>query len=261
MSDLSGMKGLFVGIANERSIAWACAQAFHASGAELAATWLTQSSRPHVEPLLQQLGVSIRQPLDAADEAKLQALFEAISQRWGHLDFLPHLIAFAPKADLHGRDVDRYREGFLMAMVVSCHSFMRMARLAEPLMREGGSLMTMSYLRGAEVIPNFGLMGSVKAALETSLHYLAIELGPVDIQANAISPGPIATRAASGLADLGAMLDGSQRRTRLRRPLAIDDVGTLWRLPRQRRSACHHRHDPVRRWRLPYSQLTPDTAA
>ncbi|MQU09665.1 SDR family oxidoreductase, partial [Pseudomonas helleri] len=185
MSDLSGKKGLIVGIANEHSIAWACAQAFHASGAELAATWHTERSRPHVEPLLQQLGVSIRLPLDAADDAQLQALFEAISQRWDHLDFLLHSIAFAPKADLHGRVVDSSREGFLKAMDVSCHSFMRMARLAEPLMREGGSLMTMSYLGGAEVIPNYGLMGPVKAALESSVRYLAAELGPAGIRVNA----------------------------------------------------------------------------
>ena len=227
MTDLTGKKGLVVGIANEDSIAWACARAFHASGAELAATWHTERLRPHVEPLLQQLGVSIQMPLDVADDAQLQALFDAIEQRWGRLDFLLHSIAFAPKQDLHGRVVDSSRDGFLKAMDVSCHSLMRLTRLAEPLMTHGGSVMTMSYIGGEEVIPHYGLMAPVKAALESSVRYLAVELGAAGIRVNAISPGPIVTRAASGLPDLGALIEDSQRRMPMRRALTIDDVGPL----------------------------------
>lgn len=227
MPDLKGKKGLVIGIANERSLAWACARAFHSKGAELAATWHTERSRPHVEPLLQHLGISLRQPLDVADDTQLQGLFDIIKQRWGRLDFLLHSIAFAPKADLQGRVVDSSRDGFLKAMDISCHSFVRIARLAEPLMTDGGSLMTMSYLGGEEVIPNYGLMGPVKAALESSVRYLAAELGTAGIRVNAVSPGAIATRAASGLADLDVLLDDNLRRAPLREPVSIDDVGPL----------------------------------
>ncbi|NYT63664.1 enoyl-ACP reductase FabI [Alcaligenaceae bacterium] len=225
MMQLAGKKGLVVGIANDSSIAWACARAFRASGAKLAATWQTERSRPYVEPLLQQLEVDIQMPLDVTDEAQMQAVFDAIRQRWGRLDFLLHSIAFAPRQDLHGRVIDSSRDGFLNAMDVSCHSFMRLARLAEPLMTDGGSLMTMSYIGSAEAIPNYGLMGPVKAALESSVRYLALELGAAGIRVNAVSPGPIVTRAASGLADLDTMITDSQRRMPMRGELTIDDVG------------------------------------
>ena len=227
MNSLIGKKGLVVGIANDHSIAWACAQAFRAQGADLAATWHTERALPHVEPLLDQLQAAIRMPLDVEDDAQMQALFEAIAERWGCLDFVLHSVAFAPRGDLHGRVVDSSRGGFLKAMDVSCHSFVRLAHLAEPLMSHGGSLMTMSYLGGQEVIPHYGLMGPVKAALESSVRYLASELGSAGIRVNAVSPGPIATRAASGLADLDGLLDDSRRRAPLRHPLAIEDVGPL----------------------------------
>lgn len=224
---LEGRKGLIVGIANERSIAWAAARSFSEAGAELAATWQNDKARPHVEPLLDGLGVGLKLPLDVADDAQLAAVFDAISARWGKLDFLLHSIAYAPKADLHGRVVDSSREGFLTAMDVSCHSLLRLCRLAEPLMRGGGSVTTMTYLGGAEVVPNYGLMGPVKAALESAVRYLAVELGPSGIRVNAISPGPITTRAASGLAQFDALVEDSARRSPLRRALAIDDVGPL----------------------------------
>jgi enoyl-[acyl-carrier protein] reductase I len=224
---LTGKRGLVVGIANDRSIAWACAQAFHAAGATLATTWQTEKTYQFVAPLLRQIDADIQQPLDVANDDEMRALFAAIEEKWGALDFLLHSIAFAPKADLHGRVTDSSREGFLTALDLSCHSFVRMARLAEPLMKHGGSLMTMSFLGSQEVVPNYGLMGPVKAALESTVRYLAAELGPSGIRVNAVSPGPIATRAASGLNNLDALIDDSTRRSPLQQPLSIDDVGPL----------------------------------
>ncbi len=224
---LKGKKGLVIGIGNAQSIAWACAKAFHEAGATLGGTWLNDKARPHVEPLLQSLEAEIMLPLDVRDDAQLQALFDEVARRWGRLDFLLHSIAFAPKDDLHGRVVDSSREGFLLAMDISCHSFLRMARLAEPLMAEGGSLMTMSYLGGQEVVENYGIMGPVKAALESSVRYVAHELGPRGIRVNAISPGPIVTRAASGIADFDRLVQDSVERSPMKRELGIDDVGPL----------------------------------
>ncbi|WP_373332577.1 enoyl-ACP reductase FabI [Thiopseudomonas alkaliphila] len=227
MKRLTGKKGLIVGIANNNSIAWACAKALYAEGAELAATWQVERSRPYVEPLLQQLQMPIQMPLDVTDEAQVDALFAAISERWGKLDFLIHSIAFAPQQDLHGRVVDCSREGFLQAMDISCHSLIRLAQRAEPLMTQGGSIITMSYLGGQSVVPSYGMMGPVKAALECTARYLAAELGAKGIRVNTISPGVIPTRAASGLVDLQGLLADSQQRMPIQRPLIIDDVGPL----------------------------------
>lgn len=224
---LKGKKGLVIGIGNDQSIAWACAKAFHGAGATLGGTWLNEKARPHVEPLLQSVGAEIMCALDVRDDAQLQALFDETARRWGRLDFLLHSIAFAPKNDLHGRVTDSSRDGFLLAMDISCHSFIRMARLAEPLMKDGGSLMTMSYLGGQEVVENYGIMGPVKAALESSVRYLAHELGPRGIRVNAISPGPIVTRAASGIADFNRLVQDSIQRSPMKRALSIDDVGPL----------------------------------
>ena len=226
-SALQGKKGLVVGLGNDRSIAWACARAFYKAGATLGGTWLSDKSRPHVEPLLDALGADIRRPLDVLDDSQMQGLFEEVQRRWGRLDFLLHSIAFAPKADLLGRLVDSSRDGFGVAMDVSCHSFIRLARQAEPLMTEGGSLITMSYLGSSEVVRNYGIMGPVKAALESATRYLAAELGPAGIRVNAISPGPIPTRAASGLSDFDALVADSAARAPMRGPLTIDDVGPL----------------------------------
>lgn len=224
---LQGKKGLVVGIANDQSIAWGCARALRAAGAELALTWFNDKARPHVEPLAQQLQAPITLALDVEQAGQMEAVFDAIAQRWGQLDFVLHSIAFAPRSDLHGRVVDSSREGFARAMDISCHSFARMAHLAEPLMPQGGSLMTMSYVGAEEVIPGYGLMGPVKAALEASTRYLAAELGPRGIRVNAISPGPLATRAASGIPDFDALMDDAVRRAPLRRRVEIDDVGAL----------------------------------
>jgi enoyl-[acyl-carrier protein] reductase I len=224
---LQGKKGLVVGIANEHSIAWGCAAAFRAAGAELALTWCNEKARPHVEPLARQVDAAIALPLDVEQAGQLEAVFAAIAARWGRLDFLLHSIAFAPRSDLHGRVVDCSREGFALAMDISCHSFVRMARLAEPLMNGGGSLITMSYVGAAEVIPDYGLMGPVKAALEASVRYLAVELGPAAIRVNAVSPGPLSTRAASGIPHFDALMAQAAERAPLRRTVDIDDVGAL----------------------------------
>ena len=225
--DLRGKKGLIVGIANEDSIAWGCARAFRAAGAELAVTWLNESARPYVEPLAEQLQAPIQMPLDVEQDGQMEAVFDALGARWGRLDFLLHSIAFAPAADLHGRVADSSREGFARAMDISCHSFARMARLAEPLMQGGGSRLTMSYLGAAEVIDNYGLMGPVKAALESTVRYLATELGPQGIRVNAVSPGPLATRAASGIQHFDQLLADAAERAPLRRLVSIEDVGAL----------------------------------
>ena len=224
---LQGKKGLVVGIANDKSIAWGCARALRDAGAELAVTWFNDKARPHVEPLAQQLQAAITLPLDVEQPGQMEAVFDAIAQRWGQLDFVLHSIAFAPKSDLHGRVVDSSREGFARAMDISCHSFARMARLAEPLMPHGGSLMTMSDVGAEEVIPSYGLMGPVKAALQASTRYLAAELGPKGIRVNAISPGPLATRAASGIPDFDVLLQEAVQRAPLRRLVDIAEVGAL----------------------------------
>ena len=223
---LKGKKGLVLGISNDNSIAWACARAMHEAGATLGGTWLNDKAKPYVEPLLQSLNAEIQLPLEVSNESQLEALFEEVSQRWGKLDFLLHSIAFAPKADLHGRVVDSSLEGFLQAMDISCHSFIRMARLAEPLMKDGGSLMTMSYLGGQEVVPNYSIMGPVKAALESTVRYLAYELGEQGIRVNAISPGTIMTRAASGIASFDALVEENAQRAPMG-AVDIDDVGPL----------------------------------
>ena len=224
---LSGRKGLVVGIANKSSIAYGCARTFRGLGAELAVTWLNDKARPHVEPLARSLEASIALPLDVERPGEMEALFAAIREKWGRLDFVLHSIAFAPKDDLHGRVVESTREGFARAMDISCHSFMRMARLAEPLMDRGGALITMSYLGAAEVVANYGVMGPVKAALEAAVRYLAAELGPRAIRVNAVSPGPILTRAASGIPGFGELIAQARERAPLSRPVEPDDVGTF----------------------------------
>jgi enoyl-[acyl-carrier protein] reductase I len=224
---LAGHKGLVVGIANPQSIAYGCARMFRRCGAELAVTWLNEKARPHVEPLAHELAATIAMPLDVERSGDLEALFEVIRSQWGRLDFVLHSIAFAPAADLHGRVADSSREGFARAMDISCHSFFRMARLAEPLMPDGGTLLTMSYLGAAEVVPHYGVMGPVKAALEASVRYLATELGPHGIRVNAVSPGPIRTRAASGIPGFDDLIADARGRAPLPREVEIDDVGSL----------------------------------
>lgn len=222
---LAGRRGLVVGIANANSIAYGCARVLRGCGAELAVTWLNDKARAHVEPLARELGAPIALPLDVERPGEMDAVFDAIHARWGRLDFVLHSIAFAPAADLHGRVADSSREGFARAIDVSCHSFIRMARLAEPLMAGGGTLLTMSYLGADAVVPHYGVMGPVKAALESTVRYLATELGPAGIRVHAVSPGPIRTRAASGIPGFDHLIDNARRRAPLAREVDIDDVG------------------------------------
>lgn len=227
---LAGKRGLVTGIANADSIAWGCAKAFRAMGAELAVTYLNDKARPHVEPLARQVDASLLMPLDLLREGELEAVFERIAAEWGGLDFVLHSIAYAPRDDLHGRVTDCSRAGFLTAMDVSCWSFIRMAKLAEPLMSGGGALFCMSYYGSQMVVEHYNMMGPVKAALESATRYLAAELGPQGIRVHAISPGPLKTRAASGIAEFDALLDRAQAKAPARSLVSIDDVGeaTAW---------------------------------
>jgi enoyl-[acyl-carrier protein] reductase I len=222
---LTGHKALVVGIANDQSIAYGCAKAFREAGAELAVTWLNEKARSHVEPLARELQASITGPLDVAEPGQLEAVFDEMRSRWGRLDILVHSIAFAPLADLRGGLLDCSAEGFAKAMDISCHSFIRMARLAAPLMAEGGTMFAMSYYGANRVVPNYNVMGPVKAALEASCRYLAHELGPKRIRVHAISPGPLKTRAASGLKDFELLLNEAAQKAPLGELVDIMDVG------------------------------------
>ncbi len=222
---LAGNKALVVGVANEHSIAYGCAKAFHTAGAELAITWLNDKARPHVEPLAQELEAAITAPLDVSQPGQLEAVFDLVRQRWGKLDILVHSIAFAPKADLDGGLLNCSAEGFAKAMDVSCHSFIRMAKLAAPLMTDGGTMFAMSYYGAERVVPNYNVMGPVKAALESACRYLAYELGPKGIRVHAISPGPLKTRAASGLKDFELLLNEAAKKAPVGELADIMDVG------------------------------------
>jgi len=222
---LKDRKALVVGIANDNSIAYGCAQAFAELGANLAVTYLNEKSRQYVEPLAEKVGAGIFMPLDVAKPGELEAVFERIRSQWGRLDLLVHSIAFAPKADLQGGLLDCSAEGFAQAMDVSCHSFVRMARLAAPLMDEGGSMFAMSYHGAQKVVPNYNVMGPVKAALEASCRYLAYELGPKNIRVHAVSPGPLKSRAASGLKDFDRLLNDAVERAPVGELVDIMDVG------------------------------------
>lgn len=225
MTPLLMKKGLIVGIANESSIAYGCAAAFRRFGADLAITYLNEKAKPHVEPIAEQLGAEIFLPCDVREEGQLESVFETIEQKWGHLDFVLHSIAFAPREDLHGRVTDCSRDGFMMAMDVSCHSFIRTAKLAEPLMKNGGSIFAMSYYGAEKVVEHYNLMGPVKAALEASVRYLAFELGGKGIRVHAISPGPIKTRAASGIDRFDELINKAAEKAPMGRLVSIDDVG------------------------------------
>jgi enoyl-[acyl-carrier protein] reductase I len=222
---LKGKKALVTGIANDQSIAWGCAKAFRLLGAELAITYLNEKAKGYVEPLAQSLDTALLLPLDVRAEKGLETLFRQIEERWGSLDIVLHSIAFAPKEDLQGRVVDCSKAGFLTAMEVSCWSFIRMAKLAEPLMRRGGTLFTMSYYGAQRVVQNYNLMGPVKAALEAATRYLAAELGGKGIRVHAISPGPLKTRAASGISDFDELLQKAQEKAPAHSLVSIDDVG------------------------------------
>lgn len=225
MGELSGKRALVVGVANRQSIAYGCARALRAQGADLALTYLNDKARPHVEPLAIELGATLLEPLDVQREGELDAVFAALANHWGRLDVLVHAIAFAPKADLQGPLLDCSAAGFAQAMDVSVHSWIRMAKLAVPLMSGGGTMLTMSYQGATRVMDGYQLMGPVKAALESTVRYLADELGSRGIRVHALSPGPIATRAASGLLDFARQIETARSRSPLGENVDIDDVG------------------------------------
>ncbi|MGR9105838.1 MAG: enoyl-ACP reductase FabI [Gammaproteobacteria bacterium] len=222
---LVGKKGLVLGIANRDSIAYGCAKAFRILGADLALSYLNEKAKPHVQPIADELEARIFMPCDVQQTDQLEALFGAIRENWGRLDFALHSIAFAPKGDLQGRLIDSSSSGFLTAMDISCHSFIRMAKLAEPLMSEGGALFAMSFYGAEKVVKNYDLMGPVKAALECAVRYLAFELGPKGIRVNTISPGPVKTRAASGLQHFDEMMAEAAQRAPNHHLATIADVG------------------------------------
>ena len=222
---LTGHKALVVGIANDQSIAYGCAKAFRTAGAEIAVTWLNEKARPYVEPLATELEAPITAALDVAAPGEMEAVFDLIRERWGKLDILVHSIAFAPKQDLQGGLLDCSAEGFAKAMDISCHSFIRMAKLAAPLMTDGGTMFAMSYYGANRVVPNYNVMGPVKAALEASCRYLAYELGPRGIRVHPISPGPLKTRASSGLKDFELLLNEAAEKAPVGELIDIMDVG------------------------------------
>jgi enoyl-[acyl-carrier protein] reductase I len=222
---LAGKKGLIVGIANDQSIAWGCARAFRALGAELAITYLNEKAKRFVEPLAKEAQAPIFMPLDVMVAGQTEAVFKRIEEQWGQMDFLIHSIAFSPKEALHGRVVDVSLQGFTATMEVSCWSFLRMAHLAEPLMKNGGSMFAMSYYGSERVVKNYNIMGVAKAALECSVRYLAAELGPRGIRVHAISPGPLATRAASGIPEFDELLEKAREKAPRKSLVTIDDVG------------------------------------
>jgi enoyl-[acyl-carrier protein] reductase I len=222
---LKGARALVVGIANEHSIAYGCAKAFATLGADLAITYVNEKTKSYVEPLARELDAKIFMPLDVSHDGELEAVFERVRADWNRLDILVHSLAYAPKEDLQGGLLNCSASGFTQAMDISCHSFVRMARLAAPLMTDGGTLMAMSYYGANKVVPNYNVMGPVKAALEACCRYLAYELGPKGIRVHAISPGPLKTRAASGLKDFELLLNAAAQRAPLGELVDIMDVG------------------------------------
>ncbi|MFG1297133.1 MULTISPECIES: enoyl-ACP reductase FabI [Xanthobacter] len=225
MFSLAGQKALVVGVANDQSIAWGCAKAFREQGADLAITYLNPKAEPHVRPLAESLGAELILPLDVTDDAQMDQVYATIAEKWGRLDTVLHSIAFCPREDLHGRVVDSSRQGFAMAMDVSVHSFLRMVRRAEPLMPAGGTCMTVSFYGSEKVVENYNIMGPVKAALEASVRYAAAELGEKRISVHALSPGPLKTRAASGIAEFDELLELAAERAPTHLLATIEDVG------------------------------------
>jgi enoyl-[acyl-carrier protein] reductase I len=227
MKLLDGKVVLVVGVANSHSIAAGCAQAFANAGAEVAMTYVNENARPYLQPVADAVGAKLVMPLNVETEGEMEAVFAAIGDRWGRLDVLVHSIAFCAADDLHGRVVDCSRSGFTQAMDISVHSLIRMARLAEPLMKGGGTILTMTYYGGEKVVDHYNIMGPVKAALEGTMRALAVELGPKGIRVNAISPGPLQTRAGSGIAHFDALIDAARNRAPEQTLMTIRDVGDV----------------------------------
>lgn len=225
MFSLSGKKALVVGIANEESIAYGCAESFREQGAELAVTYLNDRAEPYVRPLAEKLDAKIILPLDVREDGQFSQLFDRIRQEWGTLDICLHSIAFCPKEDLHARVVDCSRKGFTTAMDISVNSFIRMVRRAEPMMPDGGTCLTVSFFGAEKVVEHYNIMGPVKAALESVTRYMAAELGPKGISVHALSPGPLKTRAASGIDHFDELINTAAERAPTHQLATIADVG------------------------------------
>lgn len=224
---LEGKKGLIVGIANENSIAYGCAKALKAAGAELAITYLNEKSRKFVEPLAEALDARLFLPMNVEAEGEMEAVFQAAEECWGEIDFVIHSIAWSPLDELHGRVVDSSSEGFCRAMDISCHSLVRMAKLAEPMMKNGGSIITMSYYGSEKVVDHYNMMGPIKAALESTVRYLSAELGEKNIRVNSVSPGPMMTRAASGIDHFDELVHSAESHSPLHRLGTPEEVGNM----------------------------------
>jgi enoyl-[acyl-carrier protein] reductase I len=222
---MAGKRGLIMGVANNRSIAWGIAKAAADHGAELAFTYQGDALKKRVEPLATEVGSKIVLPCDVTDAASVDALFAALTQTWGNLDFLVHAIAFSDKTELDGRYVDTSEKNFTQTMLISCYSFTAIAQRAEKLMKSGGSMLTLTYYGAEKVMPHYNVMGVAKAALEASVRYLAADLGRNNIRVNAISAGPIKTLAASGIADFRYILKWNEYNSALRRTVTIEEVG------------------------------------
>ena len=224
---LTGKKGLIVGVANEHSLAYGCARCFRAAGADLAITYLDAKTERYVRPLALELGSPITRACDVSVAGQLEAVFQEIAAKWGRLDFALHAIGYARAEDLHGRIIDCSTEGFAFAMQVSVHSFLRMAKLAEPLMASGGSLLAMSYYGAEKAVPHYNVMGPVKAALEAAVRYMAVDLGAKGIRVNALSPGPVAARSASGIDHFDELLEQAAKQAPEHQLVTADDVGAF----------------------------------
>ena len=222
---MAGKRGLVMGVANDRSIAWGIARAIAAQGAEVAFTYQGEALEKRVRPLVESIGAEILLPCDVTDEASIDAVFAELEKRWGKIDFLVHAIGFADKQFLRGRYLDTPRDAFLQALDISCFSFVSVSRRAVAMMAEGGSLLTLSYLGAERVTPHYNVMGVAKAALEASVRYMAVDVGGQGIRVNAISAGPIKTLAASGIGDFRYILKWNQYNAPLKRNVTIDDVG------------------------------------
>ena len=225
--DLAGKVGLIIGVANENSIAWGCAERIHQCKAELALTYGNQKTQKYTKHLAEKINCPIYLPCDVTKPEEIAELFATIQKQWGKLDFLIHSIAFAPQNDLHGRVIDCSLEGFATAMNVSCYSLIQLSKLAEPLMKQGGSILSISYYGANKVVKSYNLMGIAKAALESAARYLAWDLGKSNIRLNILSPGPIMTRAASGINQFNDLLDDAIKKSPIARGVDIYSVGNM----------------------------------
>jgi enoyl-[acyl-carrier protein] reductase I len=222
---MAGKRGVVFGVANNRSIAWGITKACRDHGAEIALTYQGDAIKKRVEPLAAEIGSKLVLPCDVTDERSVEAVFDALAGAWGAIDFLVHAVAFSDKEELDGRYVDTSKDNFTQTLLVSCYSFTALAKCAEKLMPDGGSLLTLSYYGAEKVMPHYNVMGVAKAALEASVRYLAADLGKENIRVNAISAGPIKTLAASGIADFRYILKWNEYNSPLRRTVSIAEVG------------------------------------